>query len=47
VPLITVGSIQGDTTGFKNIDHIEVIKLIGDGKGKDSEVGKWSLGFQR
>ncbi|GAH98484.1 unnamed protein product [marine sediment metagenome] len=30
----------------ENMDYIEVVKLIGDGKGEDSKVGERSLRFQ-
>ncbi|GAI12205.1 unnamed protein product [marine sediment metagenome] len=46
MPLITVSSIKGYATGVKNRHYVKVIKFIGDGKGKDSKIRKWSLGFQ-
>jgi len=35
---ITVSSIQRYATAFKDGHDIETIKLIADGKGKDSEI---------
>jgi hypothetical protein len=47
MPLITVSGIQRYATGFEDARYIEVINLIGDGKGNDSEIRERPLRFQR
>jgi hypothetical protein len=45
--LIAVSGIQRYAAGFENARYIEVIDLIGDGKGNHSEIRERPLRFQR
>jgi hypothetical protein len=46
MPVITISSINRNATGLQDVNHMEIIKLIGDRKGKDSKIGKRPPGLQ-
>ena len=47
VSFVTLPGVQGYATGFQDLHHVEVIKLVADGKGEDGEIRERPLGLQR